>query len=270
MPFHEQIVAVAARLRQLNPEFDGRVHPIVDNGEVVGLRFLTTDVADVSPVRALPKLRMLDCNVDRPWRGKLSDLTQLRGLRLEHLRFQGNPVADLGPLRGMPLEILDCGWTRVSDLSPLKGMRLKRLAAQATRVSDLTPLRGMPLVWLDLHRARAVSDIRLVKGLPLEYLNLTGLPISDLSEVAKLKSLRWLVLDEMPITDLTPLRGLSIDNLNIRGTRVADLDPILGLPLKKLRLDYRPDRAEFLRSCAGLEFINDQPAAEFWKGVGAK
>ena len=266
----KQVEAVAQRLRKLNPGFDGHIHPIMDSGEVVGLKFLTLDVADISPVRALPKLRMLDCNVDPQWRGKLSDLTQLRGMRLEHMRCKGNPVADLGPLRGMPLEILECGWTQVSDLSPLTGMSLKNLLAQSTRVSDLTPLQGMPLVWLDIHQAREVSDLSPLKGMPLEYLNLTGLPITDLSQIAEYKSLRWLVLDEMPITDLTPLRGLSIDNLNIRATHVTDLDPIKGLPLKRLRLDYRADRAEFLRSFTSLEIINDRPADQFWKDVSEK
>jgi len=74
----------------------------------------------------------------------------------------------------------------------------------------------------------------------------------------------------MPVSDLTPLRGLGINDLNIKRTRVTDLTPIKGLPLKQLGFDYRPDRAEFLRSFAALEVINDEPAAEFWKDVGKK
>ena len=49
-----------------------------------------------------------------------------------------------------------------------------------------------------------------------------------------------------------------------------DLTPLEGMPLKRLRLDYRADRAMFLRSFTGLEFINDKPAADFWKEVDGK
>lgn len=94
--------------------------------------------------------------------------------------------------------------------------------------------------------------------------------MSDISPVADLKSLQKLVLDEMSVSDLTPLRSLSLIELSILGIRVTDLSPIKGMPLKRLRLDYGADREGFLRSLAGLEFINDEPAAVFWKGVGAR
>jgi len=42
------------------------------------------------------------------------------------------------------------------------------------------------------------------------------------------------------------------------------------MPLKRLRLDYRPDREEFVRSFKELEFINDKPVAEFWREVDGK
>jgi hypothetical protein len=51
---------------------------------------------------------------------------------------------------------------------------------------------------------------------------------------------------------------------------VEDLTPIKGMSLKKLWLDYRPEREKVLRSLKGLEFINDKPAAEFWKDVDGK
>jgi hypothetical protein len=101
-------------------------------------------------------------------------------------------------------------------------------------------------------------------------LNLSGLPVSDLSLLAGLSSLQDLYLDSMPVTDLTPLRGLSLNGLSIQGIRSADLTPIEKLPLRRLRLDYQPDPEAFVRSFPGLEFINDKPAAEFWKKVGGQ
>jgi Leucine-rich repeat (LRR) protein len=271
LPAEKQVEAVVLRLKELNPGFDGQVTPTIENGVVTAMQFKTNEVADVSPLHVLTGLVRLECPGIYPNRGKLSDLTPLRGLRLAHLDCAENPVVDLSPLRGMPLTALVVGDTWVSDLSPLIGMQLKMLTLQATGVKDLSPLRGMPLAWLDLAGSRGVSDLRPLKDLPLAYLNLSLLPVSDVSVLASMKSLRRLVLESMPVSDLNPLHGLgSLKDLNIKGTQVGDLGPLKGLPLQKLMLDYRAAHEEFVRSFKELEFINDKPAADFWKEAAGK
>jgi hypothetical protein len=62
------------------------------------------------------------------------------------------------------------------------------------------------------------------------------------------------------------LKGLPLVSLRIHHTRVSDLTPLEGMPLRQLGLDFRAERdTEVLRSLTGLQQINDQPAAEFWK-----
>ena len=267
LPADEQVEAVARRLKELNPRFDGKVTPSIDNGVVKALSFLTDDVTNISPVRALPRLESLDCQGSFLRKGKLADLTPLRGLPLKYLKCPSNPVDNLEPLRGMPLNTLICAETRVYDLSPLKGMALVSLALQRTEVGDLTPLRGMPLKHLDLFWAQGIKDLKPLKGAPLRYLNLTALRIFNLSQVAEMNTLDYLCLDSMPVTDLTPLRGLRLTVLSIQGVPVTDLSPIKEMPLQSLRLDYQADRKEFLRSFKGLEAINEKPVAQFWKEV---
>jgi Leucine-rich repeat (LRR) protein len=150
LPAEKQVKAVAQRLKELNPGFDGKVTPAITDGVVTKLQFLTDEVDDISPVRALKGLEALDCAGTHPRKGKLSDLTPLRGMRLQYLSLSSTQVDDLRPLRDMPLTALLCGDTQVSDLAPLKGMRLNMLTLQSTRVTDLAPLRGMPVKWLDL------------------------------------------------------------------------------------------------------------------------
>src|SRR5262249_17338296 len=106
LPAEKQVEAVAKRLKELNPGFDGKVTPTIEHGVVAGLRFKADAVADVSPVRALAGLVSLECPGTFPKNGKLSELSPLRGLRLTHLHCAENPVADLSPLRGMPLTVL--------------------------------------------------------------------------------------------------------------------------------------------------------------------
>jgi Leucine-rich repeat (LRR) protein len=270
MPAEKQVEEVTRRLRELNPDFDGKVKHDIMDGVVRQLQFLTDEVQDISPLRVLKGLELLNCEGTYPRKGILSDLTPLRGLPLKSLWIDNTQVVDLSPLRGMPLTTLICGETRVADLSPLKGMRLESLTLQTTKVTDLAPLQGMPLTRLDLFSSRGISDLKPLQDMPLRYLNLSGLPVSDLSVLASLKSLQELYLDSMPVTDLAPLRDLSLNGLSIRGIRAADLTPIQKLPLKGLRLDYHHDREAFVRSFPNLEFINEKPAAEFWKEVGGK
>jgi eukaryotic-like serine/threonine-protein kinase len=265
-PAAEQVEAVTRRLKELNPGFDGEVIPGIADGEVKSLQFHTDAVLDIAPVRALPGLRSLDLRGTYPSRGKLSDLTPLRGLPLVNLNLNSASVSDLGPLRGMPLTVLHCGETRVADLSPLKGMRLRVFSAQRTLVSDLEPLRGMPLTYVDLYGAHTLADLGPLEGMPLGYLNIGATWVSDLSPVAGLKSLRTLVIDETEVSNLTAIRRLELTTLSFIGIRVTDLSPIRGMHLKYVRLDYRPEREEFLRSLAGLKSINERPVAEFWKG----
>src|SRR5262249_46569324 len=108
------------------------------------------------------------------------------------------------------------------------------------------------------------------KGMPLEYLNLTSLPVSDLSALARMTSLWNLLLDSTAVSDLTPLRGSNLKVLSILDIPAKDLSPLKGLALKRLRLDYRADREEFVRSFKGLETINDKSVADFWKEVDGK
>jgi hypothetical protein len=141
---------------------------------------------------------------------------------------------------------------------------------QETPVSDLSPLRGMSLKWLDLYEVRDITDLLPLKGMPLVYLNVTGLAVSNLRPLSALTTLRILILDGTRITDLGPLRDLRLERISLLGTAVTDLTPLEGMPLKQLRLDYRLDRQAFVRSFPGLTFINDKPAAEFWKEVSGK
>ena len=124
LPAVQQVDAVAKKLQELNPRFDGIVTPKIDNGVVTELRFVTDDVRDISPVRALAGLKMLACAGSHGRKGNLSDLSPLQGMKLATLYCQRNTLADLSPLQGMGLTSLVCESTNVCDLSPLQGMNL--------------------------------------------------------------------------------------------------------------------------------------------------
>ena len=76
LPAEKQVEAVSKKLMELNPGFDGNVGgagakgnsgpPKIENGVVTELAFVTDNVSDISPVRALAGLKVLSCG-DSGW-----------------------------------------------------------------------------------------------------------------------------------------------------------------------------------------------------------
>ena len=52
LPAEAQVEEVKKELKRRNPGFDGRLTPTIDSGMVIGLKFATDHVADISPLRA--------------------------------------------------------------------------------------------------------------------------------------------------------------------------------------------------------------------------
>ncbi|MFO0957043.1 MAG: hypothetical protein U0800_06185 [Isosphaeraceae bacterium] len=228
----EQVKAVEARMKELNPGFDDRILPVFDHGAVTGLEFKSDQVSDISAVRALTHLTSLRCGGTEPQKGRIADLSPLRGLRLTSLDISQCPVSDLSPIEGMPLTEFWCVETRVIDLSPLKGMQLKYLNCMKTEVHDLTPLKGMPLEVLHLHKTK-VALLTGLEGTQLRELMIDNSKVFDLSPLKGLPLTR-IDASSTPISDLSPLQGMKLNVLGCASTFVSDLSPLAGMPLRYL------------------------------------
>jgi serine/threonine protein kinase/Leucine-rich repeat (LRR) protein len=228
----EQVKAFTARMKELNPNFDGAVVPTIENGVVRELAFNTDDVTDLSPVRAFGRLRALKCSGFGDRNSPLTDLSPLSGLPLRTLVLAKGEFFDLSPLRGMPLTEFSCYGTRVTDLSPLQGMKLRVLNCDSLHVSDFTPLKGMPLEELVL--SRNAEDLNVLAGMStLEHLCFERTTISDISPLLGLK-LHTINMSGSPVSELSPLKGMKLTFLHCSGTKVSDLSPLNGMPLKLL------------------------------------
>ncbi len=246
----EQVVAVAKKLQELNPSFEGKVEHTIDVGVVTSLKFVSDKVWNIAPVRALSGLKTFDCSGSKlnGREGKVADLSPLTGLPLTDLRCVGTLVFDLSPLKGMPLNSLVFGSGPAFDLSPLQGMPLKALNFSLTPLADLGPIKVLSLTHLVIDGTH-VTDLSPLRGMPLTQLSLR----------------------EVPVSDLTPLAGMPLESLGCQSTNVSDLTQLKDLPLKYLWLDFQPTRdTALLRAMPTLEYINDKPVAEFWKDLEEK
>ncbi|OWK39915.1 protein kinase domain-containing protein [Fimbriiglobus ruber] len=251
LPADEQVAAVTARLKEINPGFEGPVTPRVEDGVVVGLEFPAHRVTNVSPVRGLAGLRELSCAGTHDNPGWVTDLKPLAGLRLRVLSVANNiHLSDLGPLEEMPLEELYCYGTVVVDLVPLQKCPLTILDVGSTKVTNLAPLKGLPLT-----RFRA-NDSKVTDLGPLAGIRLVEIWCGNCKRLA----------------DLGPLKGMPLEGVNVEGTGVADLGPLKGAPVRAL---FAPDAAvaaarKLLEATPTLETINDKPHGAYWADVDAK
>lgn len=168
----KQVAAVRQKLVELNPGFDGRLAHKVENGVVTELEFSSLQVRDISPVRALTGLTLLGCRGNNPSnRGKIADLSPLKGLALTTLRCNANEFSDLSPLGGMPLKVLICGGSRITDLRPLENCRslveLRVVNTQLTQADIAALKKALPdckIFWNDPARKKEAGKVDAADG----------------------------------------------------------------------------------------------------------
>jgi serine/threonine protein kinase/Leucine-rich repeat (LRR) protein len=232
LPAEDQVRAVTAKLQALNPKYDGIMGSAMEAGAVTSLTLCTDNVTDISPLRALTSLAILKLEGSGPGKGRLADLSPLRGLKLAVLAIDLTAVSDLSPLKGMPLTTLNCQTTKVSDLSPLSGMKLTSLDLFSTPVRDLSPLSGMPLSVLNCG-STTVESLSPLKGMPLTELYCFSNKVSDLTPLKDMQ-LTVLVIEDCRVSSLAPIAGMPLRRLSIYGTGVSDLGPLKGMRLTEL------------------------------------
>ncbi len=270
LPVEEQVRVVSARLKELNPGFDGRVEATCHLGTVHSLRFCTDYVKDISPVRALRSLRMLGASGSEKHHGRVVDLGPLRGLReLCELDVSNNDVQSLEPLMGIPLSFINIGFDPVHDLKPLSGMPLEILRFWHTDVVDLSPLAGMPLHELNL-TVTPVRDLSPLKDTPLEFLWIGWTKVVDLSPL-KGRPLKVLAIDATRVKNLDPVKGARLTRFYYTATSISGISVLRGMPLEEVTCDFKVGRdAAILRSITTIKTINDKPATDFWKEFDAR
>jgi Leucine-rich repeat (LRR) protein len=241
---------VDARLRELNPGYDGNGNYTIEHGQITRLFLSSESIRDLTPLSGLPELGSLRVQGVGQKKCKLSSLAPLKGLRLSSLGILNTDVEDLSPIAGMPIGSLDVYDSPVKSLAPLKGMGLAKLDIRQCPISDLSPLQGMDLTELTLR----------------------GTLVSDLSPLKGMRSLSLLMLNgSSGIKDLSPLAGMThLQSLYFNGTSVTDLTPLKQLPIETMRFDVS-NHVDYsvLRNMPKLKSVNDRTVEQFFAELSA-
>ena len=177
LPAEQQVEEVRKELVRHNPSFDGKVEHKIEAGVVTELKLITDEIIDISPVRALQGLVSLKLSATPlpGKRGKLSDISPLRGLPLTHLDLGCTEVTNIEVVREMPLKDLSLDRVPVTDLSPLTGKVLKSLHFGGTKVKSLSevPIASSEVIHCHLPQ---ISDKSELQRWGVRFLDLWGVP----------------------------------------------------------------------------------------------
>lgn len=151
--------------------------------------------------------------------------------QLFHLSIRNTGISDLSPLADLrALRQLNITNTKVTDISPLSKLKtLQVLGARSIRINNLTALTSLyELTNINL-RETYVKDLSPLANLvALQSLILTKTRVSDVSPLAELPELRSLNLRDTRVSDVACLKNLSLEVLDISGSRVRDLSSLAG------------------------------------------
>ena len=258
--------------------------------ELTGLEFAVNatelhlgrnQIADVSPLKDLTKLKVLDLH--RNWR--LQEISPLKNLKnLTWLSLRGNRISDVSPLKNLTrltylhlaynqnlsdisplkhitnLRVLDLDDNRISDISALLNMihLTNELDLDGNQISDISPLKNMRhLKELDLD-GNVIKDVSVLGALRnLEVLDLHDNNISDISGLKNLVNLKDLDLDDNQISDVSALRALTnLTILDLDGNLIKDISPLgslVNLSVLDLHDNCISDFSPIAELIAGLE-----------------
>jgi serine/threonine protein kinase/WD40 repeat protein len=272
LKFDEQAKEVADELKRRNPEFDPADVVLEQAGRTV--RLTSPAVADLTPLRALPKLAEVYVKLPQAKRGeaRLANLGPLAGLPLRNLTIENCPrVTDLAPLRGAPLKYLHIAGLGVTDLGPLADAPLTSVGLIATPVKSLEPLASKPLTIFLAHEQGLVGggfndiDYRVLKGMPVRELGVDPKACSP-DEWAVLRTLPVKTLYVGTHYDATRDPERLREFLKAVPTVTKFESAVLNAPG---RAGARKSMADVLRAFPNVVTINGKPAAEFWKEFDA-
>jgi hypothetical protein len=187
---------------------------------------------DLSPLRALPKLRSLT------FRETVFSDAALRGSwfppALRELSFFDVPIEDLTPFNGAPgLLMLAVNGGKVTDVKPLaKSSQLESLYLDDNPLVDLTPLSALTnLRSLSIARTQ-VKSLEALAGLSLQQLNICGTAVTSLQGVAAPRTpdqCAHVWAEDVPLTEsawATERDQLCSVGWAVRASRSADADPV--------------------------------------------
>lgn len=218
-----------------------------------------TPVRDVTYLQGVPVERLDVSNT------LIFDFSVLSGFKCTSLNVGGTTVRDLGFCSGMPLTELNIDGTTVGSLYSLRGKTLKRLILGNSVIRDMSALKSITLSSLDLSGSKIAPGVLgpALSQARFEELNLSGTMLERIDFLRGHEELRVLNLSHSRVADLTPILEVPVEVLNIKGTPMEDVAILHSLrSLRRLETDIETERLRpLLRALPDLQTVNGVAAS---------
>lgn len=215
-----------------------------DLKEIKDLKLKTLNLSSCRSLKTLAPLKNMPlesinlCNCTR-----LESLTPLRGKKLKYLNlYMRTPNTFLKSLDGLQVSQLESlnayNCNALHDISALKGMPLKNVNLSSTNITSLKSLAESPLEKLDFQmckRLRSLDGIQN-KGLTLSLYGCTNLESLNGLQGNKLESKGLNFYNYMKLEDISALKGIPLNYINLRNTKVSDMSALKGMKLTSITL----------------------------------
>lgn len=182
------------------------------------------DIKTLDDILKMPNLEELAL-----YNQRISDISQLKGLKIRKLGLAGNSIGDISALSSCKgLVVLDVAGNPIRTISPLSKLtNLDDLDISSTKINDITPLKGLNIEGLSMIETR-VTDHETLTTLPkirkfrVRYLNSQGL-----RTISKLTTLTHLTIYESDIYNFEPFfRLTNLQDLDLNANDIKDLDGV--------------------------------------------
>lgn len=239
LPPESRLKSVLARLKDLNPGYDGSERHEIGHSRISRLELGHIALRDLSPLRALGDLSHLEISGTN-----VSDLSPLTDLKVVSLACTGMKLSDLRPIRSMKeLRILSLKSTPLRDLAALEGLELWQLNLKGTSIPSFASLRQVRLRELlcdfdpvrDTGVLRSIASLERINDVPVDEFwgrdktpepSAAPAPEDPLTRVlAKLKQAN----PEYDGQETHQSRGGAVVELTIRAVGIATLAPLAEL-----------------------------------------
>jgi len=185
-------------------------------------------IADISPVAALTKLRVLDLTQNR----KISDITPLAGLtKLEWLDLDSNLIIDISSLINLVnLKYLNLQLNQIENIDAIKNMIeleiLLLFRASLEDISALTNLVKLRQLWIVDCGLYDISSIRNLAN--IKNLHLAWNQISNIEPISNYSKLEWIALEKNIISDISALRNLpNLEYVRLWDNQITNIKPLV-------------------------------------------
>ncbi len=231
------------------------------------------NILDLDALRDWPELNSLRCA-----HTLINDLSPLRNLnKLEVLDITGCPISSLNPLIFVSdLREIDAAFTPLKNIGIISNLKKLETLNLGNTLIDTLPgfeqlqhLRTLELNNTPFHRIDSLASLS-----KLVNLNLSRCILDDFSPLNALRKLQILNLDSTNITDLKALDSLkSLIILQVNGTRIHNLLPLSHLSnLKYIYCDYSGIHLEQSEAFNALQphcqvIFNSEKLENWWAGL---